>query len=255
MISFKDFLIEGKGLHVFDVDGVAFHPNAHVHVNDEHGKRVESLDHHAFNTHKLKDGHSYDFSEFRDADTFAKGKPIHPILRKIKAIQKNGGKVAFNTARSDFNDKDKVLDKFSRHGVNMDKAHLHRAGNNTDKISTAEKKNVVLRKMITKHQPSHIHFYDDDKANLDAFNKEAANHPGITFHAWHVQHDGTTKGYKMKTLKALKESAENYSKAYDLGKSHGLNGEKKQSPWPKEYPYDLLHKAYHTGYKDWKQKK
>lgn len=196
LLRLKELINENKGLHVFDVDGVAFHPNAHVHVNDEHGRRVASLNHHEFNTHKLQQGHSYDFSEFRDADTFEKGQPIHPILRKIKAIQKNGGQVAFNTARADFNDKDKVLDKFRQHGVNMDKAHLHRAGNNSDKLSTAEKKNVELRKMITKHQPSHIHFYDDDTANLDAFNKEAANHPIIKFHAWHVHSDGTTKKYK-----------------------------------------------------------
>jgi hypothetical protein len=196
MISFKEYLQEGKGLHVFDVDGVTFHQNAHVHVKDSKGNNIESLDHHQFNTHKLKDGHSYDFSEFKDADTFDKGKPIHPIVDKIKAIQKNGGKVAFNTARSDFNDKEKVLDKFEKHGIDMKNAHLHRAGNVTDKVSTAEKKNIVLRKMIDIHKPSHIHFYDDDKSNLDAFNKESTNHPDIKFHAWHVKADGSTKKHK-----------------------------------------------------------
>lgn len=200
MISFKEFLTERKvvkkKISIYDVDGVTVDSKAHVHVNDASGKRVESLNHHEFNTHKLKPGHSYDFSEFRDADIFDKGKPIHHIVGKIRATQKSGGTVVFNTARSDFNDKDKVLRTFEKHGIDMKKSHLYRAGNVPDKMSTAEKKNIVLRRIIAKHNPTHVHFYDDDKANLDAFNKEAVNHPGIKFHAWHVQPDGSTKRYK-----------------------------------------------------------
>ena len=45
----------------------------------------------------------------------------------------------------------------------------------------------------------------------------------------------------------------NYGAAYNLGAKHALNNEKKQNPWPKQYPDDLLHKAYNLGYKDHKR--
>jgi hypothetical protein len=45
-----------------------------------------------------------------------------------------------------------------------------------------------------------------------------------------------------------------YDKAYNLGKTHALRGERKSSPWPKEYPHDLHHKAYMMGYKDHAQR-
>ena len=196
----KSFLSEEeaakKGLHVFDVDGVVFHPNAHVHVNDENGNRVESLNHHEFNTHKLKPGHSYDFSEFRHAETFDKGSPIHRIVHKIRKIQGNGGHVVFNTARADFDNKDKVIKKFEKHGIDMSKSHLYRAGNEDPKQSTAEKKNIVLRRILNKGQHSHVHFHDDDIANLKAFNRMSKEYPNIKFHAWHVHPDGYIKKFK-----------------------------------------------------------
>lgn len=200
MKSFKTYIIENSekvsGLHVFDVDGVVFHPHAEVHVKDKTGKRVASLSHHEYNTHKLKPGHSYDYTEFRNADIFQKGKPIHNIIRKIKSIQRNNGKVVFNSARSDLNDKDTVLDKFEQHGIDMSKSHFYRSGNIPGNHSVGEKKNIVLHKLIQKHSPSHIHFYDDDRQNLAAFNRMSKQHPNIKFHAWHVQSDGSTRKFQ-----------------------------------------------------------
>lgn len=66
------------------------------------------------------------------------------------------------------------------------------------------------------------------------------------------QADHETKNRMGESL-TLKEAGE-YKAAYDLGKTHALNGEKKNPPWPKGYPYDLQHKSYAMGYKDWKPK-
>lgn len=58
--------------------------------------------------------------------------------------------------------------------------------------------------------------------------------------------------------KILAESTQinedDYSRAYALGKEHGITGQKRQPPWPKGFPYDLMHKAYTMGYNEWRQK-
>lgn len=200
MKNFNDFThqLNESGLHVFDVDGVVFHPHAHVHVLDHKGNRVEKLNHHQFNTHQLQPGHKYDFSEFRNAENFHTGSPIHPIIRKIKKIQQHGGKVAFNSARADFDDKDKVLNKFEKHGIDMNKAHFHRAGNEPAEHSTGEKKNRVLRRVLDKGIHTHVHFYDDDKQNLHHFLKLKKEYPHIKFHAHHVDETGATHKYEDK---------------------------------------------------------
>ena len=194
-ITMKTFLelleeTQRKGLHVFDIDDTTFHTHAKIHVKDHEGKHVESLTPEQFNTHKLGDGHHYDFHEFRDSHIFHSSTPIHPMVRKIRAIQKNGGHVVFNTARADFDDKDRVLDKFRSHGIDMDKSHLYRAGNESGKVSTAEKKNIVVRRMIDKYKPSHIHFYDDADDNHRAFLKLKTEYPHVSFHSWKVHPTG-----------------------------------------------------------------
>jgi hypothetical protein len=205
MIGFKEYLSEAKGLHVFDIDETLMKTNAKIHVKDKSGKHVTSLDNQQFNDHKLHPDHHYDFSEFRDAKKFHdESTPIHPMIRKVKAIQRNikaGGhksKVIMSTARADFDDKKPVLDKFKKHGIDMDSIHLHRAGNIEGNHKPAEKKNVILRKHLDTGNYDHVHFYDDSKTNLDHFHKLRAEYPHIKFHAHHVDHDGKTKKHEVK---------------------------------------------------------
>ena len=88
MISFKDYLSESKGLHVFDIDETLMKTNAKIHVKDKHGAHVTSLDNQQFNDHKLEHGHHYDFSEFRDSKKFHdESTPIHPMIRKVQKLQ------------------------------------------------------------------------------------------------------------------------------------------------------------------------
>ena len=57
------------------------------------GNTVQTLSNQEFNHHKLPKDHSYDFSEFRNAEKFHKeGEPIHPMINKLKAIHKNAEK-------------------------------------------------------------------------------------------------------------------------------------------------------------------
>jgi hypothetical protein len=204
-IDLLDEVAKKSSLHVFDIDDTLFHTHAQIHVKDPMGKTVAKLSNSEFNDHRLPPGHSYDFHEFRSADKFHKtSKPIQPMLHKIKAIHNHvinvpHSRVIMNTARADFDDKNKFLDTFRRHGVPVDHPdkpiHAHRAGNEPGTDLPAVKKNVVLRRYLDKHPYGSVHMYDDSKTNLHHFLKLKHEYPTTNFHAWHAQPNGSLKKY------------------------------------------------------------
>ena len=204
--SFKKHVLHEQarkgGLHVFDIDETLFKTTAKIHVKDKDGKTVRSLSNAEFNDHKLSPGHSYGFDEFRRADKFSKeSEPIHPMIAKLRKIHANvknspGSRVIMNTARADFDDKDKFLGKFKQHGIDIDDIHVHRAGNIKGDQAPAEKKNVVLRKHLDSGNYRHATMYDDSEKNLNHFLKLKHEYPHMEFHAYHVKHDGSTKKIK-----------------------------------------------------------
>lgn len=192
MISFKTFLSEDSkkhSLHVFDIDDTLLHTSAKIHVRNHAGKIVQTLSNQEFNDHNLPDGHTYDFSEFRNAAKFRKeSKPIHSMIDKVKALtNQNGHHVIFNTARANFDDKNTFLRTFKDHGIPMDKIHVIRAGNINMEGPPAEKKAVVIHGYIKKHKYKDVHMYDDSKTNLRSFLNLKQNHPNTSFHAHHVK--------------------------------------------------------------------
>jgi len=195
-------ILKENSLHMFDVDDTLFHTTAKIHVKDKTNKTVKTLSNQEFNTHTLEPGHHYDFSEFRDADKFHKeSKPISKMINKIKAIHKNvqkkpDSKVILNTARADFDDKHKFLDKFKKHGINMDDIHVERAGNLPGDEHPSEKKAQIVRNHLARKKYKDVHLYDDSLSNLKALKKMKNEYPDINFHAHHVQPDGTTKELK-----------------------------------------------------------
>lgn len=191
MIPFSSYLSEQRSIHYFDVDKTLMDTgNTMVHVKDENGNHVESLNPQQFNHHKLKSGHSYDFSEFRSSKKFAQNaRPIKKLLNKMKAINKNGGKTEILTARSDFDDKDAFAKAWKRHGVDISsgKVHVRRAGNIN--LPTHEAKAKVISDAIKKYGHREVHLYDDHKPNIDAMLALKKEHPDVTFHGHHVEHD------------------------------------------------------------------
>lgn len=198
MKKFKQFIDEHRkidALFVYDVDDTLVHPTAKIHHKDEHGKIVKTMNSHEYakSTHKkLPKGHSYDFSEFRSSEKFEKeSKPIKPMISHVRltsASKKN--KVIFNTARQNLDDKKKFTSTFTRHGINMKKIHVLRAGNIRSDESGPKKKARITSGYIKTHKPKEVHMYDDDKGNLNEFLKLRHKHPNVKFYAHHVQHDG-----------------------------------------------------------------
>jgi FMN phosphatase YigB (HAD superfamily) len=71
MQSFDSFLYESKskdlgGLTIFDIDDTLFHTTAQIAVMKD-GKKIKDLTNQEYNTYKLKQGESYDYSQFRDS--------------------------------------------------------------------------------------------------------------------------------------------------------------------------------------------
>ena len=187
--------------HIFDMDGTIYKTTAKVRVRDKHtGEVVHHLSHDEYNKHvhnkELQPHQHYDFDEFRSSRRFNKEKPIQNTLRKLKNDQhKKDSKVYINTARPTFDNKHMFLRKLRRDGIDTNKVHVDRAGNDLSPISVAQKKAKIISKRIRQNKMKAVHFYDDDKNNLNAFLNLKKTHHGVKFHAWHVGHDGSINKY------------------------------------------------------------
>lgn len=202
MIGYKDFIDKAKAtLTIFDVDDTLFRTSAQIVV--KHGdKTVKALSSSDYNTHQLDPGHHYDYSQFRSAQILATGsEPIEPLVRKIRAIQKNVMRKPLDrtiivTAREDFDSKKEVVKFFQSHGIDVDnEIYIERAGNLKGK--THENKKKVFDHYLETGVYRRVRLYDDAVSNLDALLDLQAKYPEIKFEAYLVNgHTGEVKRYK-----------------------------------------------------------
>jgi len=197
MIPFSQFL-KNNTLYVFDMDDTLFSTNTLVHVRDSSGKIVKSLNSAEFATHKLLPGQSYDSSEFEKADEFEMtSKPIVPMLARMKLFQTfsdaTDSDITIVTGRADLDDKEKFLNVFRRLGIDIDKIHVYRVGNDRGPESIAVKKCKVIRRLLNSHKYKHAFMYDDSLNNLNEFKNLNKEFPDISFSAYQAFHDGTVK--------------------------------------------------------------
>lgn len=206
MIKFKEYLVEQQeyqdgGLSIFDIDDTLFHTTAQIGVMKD-GKKIKSLTNQQFNTYKLGDGESFDYTEFADAAKFnAESKPIGKMLDKAKAILKNSknnpnSKVIIVTARNDFDNKEIFLNTFRKHGFDIDKVRVERAGKINDVSDVAFKKVIIIRNYINTKKFKRVRLFDDSMSNLKAFLKLQTEFPMVKFEAYFANHDGTVKTIK-----------------------------------------------------------
>jgi len=199
MLSFSKLIVEEKRkiLHVFDMDETLFHypdpkTEPKIHVKNSSGDRVKSLSNVQFNNHKLEPNHQYDFSDFKSSDVFTKSAhPIKKMIKQLKNIHLRNPNVEILTARSDMDDKEKFGHHLKKHGIDIDKVHVRRAGN-LDKGTPAERKRNIVSSLVHKHGYHEVHLYDDSHENLTHFLSLKRHHPDVKFVAHHVEHDKTT---------------------------------------------------------------
>lgn len=216
MRNFAEFLTEAKfdntegaGLTIFDIDDTLFHTNAKIAVIKD-AKVVKELSNQEFNTYKLKKGESFNYSQFRDAEKFNKESKVIPrMMAKLKTILKNvsnkpDSRVIIITARSDFDNKELFLDTFRKHGVDIDKVYIERAGNLGSNPS-AENKVKIIRKYLKRGNFNRVRLFDDAMSNLTAMLAMKKEFPDVTFSAYLANHNGS--------IKTIKESQEFVSQA------------------------------------------
>lgn len=183
-----------QSLIIFDIDDTLMHTTAQVKVIKD-GKVIKTLNNQEFNNYTLKPGEEFDFGEFRNAEKFNReSKPIQPMVNKLKTILDNIGraKVIMLTARADFDNKDLFLKTFSDLGIDMNKVHVHRAGNLPGDDLPAEKKAIWVRKYLNTNQYDHVRLYDDSITNLRVFKNLKDEYPDIDFQAYYVGPRGET---------------------------------------------------------------
>lgn len=204
MDSFKDFLLEETKLGrltIFDIDDTMFLTTAQINVIKD-GKVVKKLTNQQFNTYVLNPGESFDFKEFTDAEKFNKeSKPISRMFDRAKAILSHSirnplSKVIVVTARANFDNKEKFLDTFRKHGFDIDKVRVERAGNINDISAPADKKFIIINNYLKTSQFDRVSLFDDAITNLTKFLELKKLFPNIKFEAYYVSHDGSIKLFK-----------------------------------------------------------
>jgi len=191
MQKFSNIRPQLGNLSVWDIDETLFQTKAKVHVM-KNGKRIKSLSNKEYNTYKLAKGETYDFSEFKNAEIFAKTSV--PIERAIDKAAKTlraysnqpNSKVIVLTARSDFDDPHTFLNTFEKHGLNMRNVHVHRAGNLG--MPAAEAKRVYVKQYLDTGKFKTVSLFDDDKRNLDVFLTLKKEYPDVKFVAYMASH-------------------------------------------------------------------
>jgi hypothetical protein len=191
MQKFSNIRPQLGNLSVWDIDETLFQTKAKVHVM-KNGKRIKSLSNKEYNTYKLGEGETYDFSEFRNAEIFAKTSV--PIERAIDKAAKTlraysnqpNSKVIVLTARSDFDDPHTFLNTFEKHGLNMKNVHVHRAGNLG--MAAAEAKRIFIKQYLDTGKFKTVSLFDDDKRNLDVFLMLKKEYPDVKFVAYMASH-------------------------------------------------------------------
>ena len=208
MLTFKSFIKEqanqtdfgGGSLTIFDIDETLFHTTAQIAVVKDK-KVVTRLSNSEFNTYTLKAGESFDFSEFRSSDKFTESKPISRMIEKAKAITKGVAanplsRVIILTARANFDDKEKFLDVFRNHGLDMSKIRVERAGNILSDHDVATKKYIIVHNYLNTKQFSKVRLFDDSMENLRVFLKLRSSFPKIKFEAYFALPNGSIKTVK-----------------------------------------------------------
>lgn len=201
MLTFKQYITEESSmssLSIFDIDDTLFKTTTKVHVV-RNGKRVRSLTPAEFNVYKLKSGEEFDFGEFRSSAVFAKtAKPVDTVFKTAKKMlarfksfaQK---KIIIITARADLDDKNLFLNTFKKYGFDINRVHVHRAGNLG--IPGPEAKAKITADYLSKTNYSVVRMFDDAVGNLKAFLNLKNKFPSVKFEAFFIHEDGKITRY------------------------------------------------------------
>ena len=201
MKKFKDYIAEEKSyekgtLTIFDIDDTLFHTTAKINVVKD-GKVVRELSNQEFNTYKLGAGEEFDFSQFVDAEKFNReSTPIKKMFDKARNILRSterhpNNRVVIITARTNLDDRETFLDTFRKHGLDVDKIRIERAGNIGGGLFPAEQKAIIIRNILKTKQFNKVKMFDDSISNLAKFLKLKNEFDVVKFEAFLADKKGS----------------------------------------------------------------
>ena len=171
---------EMTNLVLYDIDETLFHTTANIKVISDKG--IKYLNNMEFNNYQLESGEQYDFSEFRDSDTFYnESKPITRQIDNLNADIELGNDVYLITARANFNNKEKFLDTFRKHNIAIDSIRVERCGNINDISEVSIKKSIIIYNILKTKQYKTVKLVDDSITNLMEFMKLKQYFPNVQF--------------------------------------------------------------------------
>lgn len=193
LLEYVDKKQSNKGtLNIFDIDDTLFRSQSRVLVKKD-GKIVKQLETHEYNTYKLKQGETYDFSQFRSSKMFNKtAQPIDKMINRAQRAvfkQNKEDKTIIITARSNFDDKNLFLQTFREHGFPIDNVYVERAGNIANKVKNiraSTTKAIVLKRYLKTGKYDMVRVWDDSIENLIVLNDLVRAYPNIKYQGFLV---------------------------------------------------------------------
>jgi hypothetical protein len=181
-----------NGITFIDVDSTLLETTAKVVVRDVSGNVLKRLSSSDFNRYSLKDGESFDFTEFSDAKLFNQtSRPIRKIFDRVdhmvSSIEKSGrkSKIIILTARSEFDDMETVKETFKKHGMkSIDKIPFITVGSMSGRVP--DKKTSVIKSYLDTGLYTRVRLYDDHPETVVAFRNLEIQYPQIKFFAYLV---------------------------------------------------------------------
>ena len=187
-MCYNSYMTKTNELKFFDIDDTLLHTTALIGVV-KNKKLVKRLTNAEFNTYKLNEDESFDFSEFRCSRKFAEeSKQITRVINIFKRDLNSGADVRLLTAREDFDCKTTFLNGLRKFGIDTTRIHVHRSGNLMIKATTAEKKAVWVRRYLDNKNNNYnsVTLYDDSLENLRVFKLLEREYPEVKFNAFFV---------------------------------------------------------------------
>jgi len=184
-------------LYIIDIDETLFVSDAKVRVLDPQGNELRRLEHLEYKQYRPQARERLDYSEFDDADLFYRtSQPVSRMVERVKRIMteaKDGSFTIFLTARNDMDDRDVFLSVFKKHGIEIERGHIERAGNLQHEPRGYARKAIIIDKYLRRAQFEQAKMFDDDEDNLLAFLGLHATYPEIEMEAYLADTSGEVR--------------------------------------------------------------
>lgn len=198
-------------LNVWDIDDTLGKTDARVMIVKD-DNIIKVLEPSEYNEYKLKDGESFDYSQFRCGKLFRQTfVPIDHVLDKAKEIvhsQDESSKSIIITARADFQNHKEFLQTFRDHGFPIDKVYVERAGNISElnpKFPAHINKGVILKRYLKTGKWNRVCMWDDHSKNLDILFKVAKLFANVEVVGYLVK-NGKISRYKPKKKRKMNKN-------------------------------------------------